>query len=95
MLLLRSRRRGWFVGYTQQHWRQTDLRIRFVTELWIAPEMRGKWVHLRYYDKDATLLSERVIDGSQFWDLYDTDADPYTLNVEKLKALWEAKQRRF
>jgi hypothetical protein len=89
MLLIRSRKRHWFVGYTQQHWMQTDKRIRFITELWIEPRMIKPWLNMKYYSKEGTLLGERTVDASQFWDRFDSEADPYTLNVERLEALYK------
>jgi len=94
MLLLRSRKKNWFVGYTQQHWRQTDLRIRFVTELWIEPQMAGTSLLMKYYNKEGIELGQRVINGSNYWNLYKTEADPYTLDIEHLKEKWKQYRKK-
>lgn len=92
MLLLRSRKKRWRVGYTQQWWTQTDLRIRYITELFIEPQIieRGGLQILRedFYDKHGTFLRSRGTNAAAFYEDYDTEADPYTLNIEELKTLW-------
>lgn len=94
MLLLRSRKKDWRVGFTQQWFTQTDLRIRFITDVWISPDMvRGKFLHEELYDKHTTFLSERWYDGSLFFEDFDTSADPLTLNIDELKELWYRYRR--
>jgi hypothetical protein len=94
MLLLRSRKQGWRVGYSQQWFTQTDLRIRFVTEVWFYPEMiRDRILHEEIYDKHATYLGERWYDGSRFFEDFDSYADPFTLNIDELKECWERYRR--
>lgn len=90
MLLLRSRKQGWRVLYTQQHWRQTDLRIRYVTDLMIEPEMtQGRYVHETLWTIEGVYLTENSFDGKPLFDLYDTNADPFTLRVDEIKECWK------
>jgi len=90
MLLLRSRKKRWRVGYTQQWYTQTDLRIRFITEVWIEPMMyRDVVLKEDIYNKHAQYICTRWYDGSLFFDCYDTEADPFTLDLGELKFLWD------
>ena len=95
MLLLRSRKRDWVVGYSQQWYTQTDIRIRFITDVWIEPQfLKGRILREDIYDKHASFLATRFYDGTKFFDDFDTYADPFTLNVKDLKALWDLHMER-
>ncbi|RLG01272.1 MAG: hypothetical protein DRN49_01635 [Thaumarchaeota archaeon] len=95
LLLLRSRKRDFDVIYTQQHYLQVDRRIRYVTDIWIKPEMIGDILKQTIISADGRILSVRLIKASDYYDLYDTKADPYTVIkltqnkklLEKLKEL--------
>lgn len=94
MLLIRSRRKGWRVGYTQQWYTQTDLKIRYITEVWFYPELlKNTVLHEEIYDKHADYQGERWYDATKFFDDFDTWADPFTLNLAELKECWERYQR--
>lgn len=95
MLLIRSRKKHWFVGYTQQHFKQTDLRIRYVTEVWIEPEMGPTHTRLRYYTCDGKYLGERYIKSSDYWNDYLSEEDPYTLDIEAMKKSWERHKHEY
>jgi hypothetical protein len=98
MLLLRSRKQKWVVGYSQQWYTQTDIRIRFITDVWIMPEFyRDRYLKEDIYDKHANPLCTRWYDGSKFFEDYDTEADPFTLNIDELKFeydSWLARKSR-
>lgn len=95
MLLLRSRKKDWRVGYSQQWYTQTDVRIRFVTDVWIEPQfLKGRVLREDIYDKHATFLTTRFYDGRKFFRHFDSFADPFTLNVKELKGLWEDYQEK-
>lgn len=89
MLLLRSRKKGWVVGYSQQWYTQTDLRIRFITDIWILPDfVKNRFLKEDIYDKHANFLVTRWYDGSRFFEDFNSFADPFTLDVDELKELW-------
>ena len=95
MLLLRSRKKNWVVGYSQQWYTQTDIRIRFITDVWIEPQfLKGRILREDIYDKHATFLTTRFYDGRKFFGDFDSFADPFTLNVKDLKVLYEAYQEK-
>ena len=95
MLLLRSRKKGWVVGYSQQWYTQTDIRLRFITEVWIAPEIKHGWMlREEIMNKHAELLRVRKYDIRKLYDLYDTYADPFTLNIDDLRDLWDNWRRK-
>lgn len=90
MLLLRSRKKNWRVGYTQQWYTQTDIRIRFITDVWILPDLlRGNILREEIYDKHANFLCSRCYDATLFFEDFDTWADPFTLDLEELRFLWD------
>lgn len=97
MLLLRSRKKGWRVGYTEQWYTQTDIRIRFITQLFIQPSLlrRGGQLILRedIFDKFGSPLKVRAYDATGFFDDFLTGDDPFTLNLEELKFLWHKYRR--
>jgi hypothetical protein len=96
MLLLRSDKQGWSVGYSQQWYMQTDLRIRFITSLWIEPYLYPNGLLRQYvYDKEGNFLCSRYYDARLFWDSFDTSADPFTLDLDELKRCYEVyKEKR-
>lgn len=94
MLLLRSRKKRWVVGYSQQYWTQTDLRIRFITERFMEPEIRHGYVlKVPIYNKYGVFLKRWSFDARGFYDDYESDADPFTLNIDELRFLWEKSRR--
>lgn len=93
-LLLRSRKRNWVVGFTQQWYTQLDLRLRFVTDIWIMPQF-FQFVGILQediYDLHANFLATRFYDGTKFFDLYDTTKDPLTLDIEGLEEEYDRKK---
>jgi len=46
------------------------------------------------YDKHASFLTTRFYDGSKFFEDFDSFADPFTLDVKELKALWETHKEK-
>ncbi len=95
MMLLRSRKMNWVVGFTQQWYTQLDLRLRFVTDIWILPQFWSVQGILQedIYDLHANYLATRFYDGTKFFDLYDTSKDPLTLDVEGLEDEYDYKHR--
>jgi hypothetical protein len=95
-LLLRSRKRNWVVGYTQQWYTQLDLRLRFTTDIWIMPQFFQFVGVLQedIYDLHANFLATRFYDGTKFYDLYDTTKDPLTLDIEGLEDEYDRKKAR-
>lgn len=90
MILMRSRKRHWFVGYTEQDWIQTDKWIRFVTELWIEPyTYDDEHFQLQYFTKKGKYIGERTISGPKYWDLFKSEEDPYTLDETQIAEKWE------
>jgi hypothetical protein len=95
MLLLRSRKQFWRVAYSQQWYTQTDLRIRFITDFWIQPEIRNLKLIERIYDKHAHFLKARAYWAANFYDLYDSYADPFTLNMDELEYEYDKYRGKF
>lgn len=95
MLLLRSRKLDWTVALTEQWYTQVDLRIRFVTDLWILPQYYKKQTILQedIYDLFANFISSRFYDASNFFDLYDTTQDPTTIDMEELEAEYDRRKK--
>lgn len=90
LLLLRSRKRNWRVGYSQQWVTQTDLRVRFVTEVAIFPQMhRGEIVYEAGFNKFMDFIGDVKFCAYPFYSDYDSCADPFTLNVAELKEGYE------
>jgi hypothetical protein len=48
---------------------------------------------MTYYSKEGKFLGERLIDGSKYWGMYYSEEDPYTLDVDHLKEVYEKKRR--
>lgn len=95
MLLLRSRKKHWRVGYSQQWYTQTDLRIRFITDIWFYPEMlKGDILQEEVYTKHADYICTRYYDASKFYDDFDSYKDVYTLNIDELKELYDEYMRK-
>jgi hypothetical protein len=97
-LLIRSRKKKWVVGYTEQFITQTDLRIRYITDYWIAPSMKGDILKEDIYTVDpltgeTVFIRSKKYDGSLFFHDYDHEADPFTLNMTELKRMWHKFQR--
>lgn len=82
ILCLRSRKRRFDVFYTQQYL-QIDIRIRFITDFWIKPVFYPKSGRLvqTIYDAEFTGFHQRAIDARPYFNLYDTETDPYTLEA--------------
>jgi hypothetical protein len=93
MMLLRSRKLQWTVAFTQQWYTQLDLRLRFVTDIWIMPQMHTLQDILQedVYDLHANFLATRFYDARLFYDMYDTTEDPLTLDCEGLEKEYERK----
>jgi len=90
MLLLRSRKKGWRVGYSQQWFTQTDIRIRFITDVWILPELiKGVVLREDIFNKHAEFISTRFYDGSLFFEDFESEEDPFTLKIDELRELWD------
>jgi len=94
MLMLRSRKRSWFVGYSEQWYTQLDLRIRFITDLWIQPQIARDILREDIYNKNADFLATRFYEAKPLFKYYDSYADPFTLDVEALRGAWETYKRR-
>jgi hypothetical protein len=94
MLLLRSGKKHWRVYYTQQFWTQTEKRIRFVTEEWVNPEIRRGCIVEHRSDIYGRKLPPRRYACEPFYEFYDHEADPFTLNLEELRELWHRDRRR-
>jgi len=90
MFMLRSRKKRWRVFYTEQHWRQIDLRIRFITDRWVEPEIRHGfilWENVK--SKENVLIPPpQRSDATDYHKFYDHQADPFTLDVAELRARW-------
>lgn len=86
-LSLRARKKDWFFGYTQQHWMQTDKRVRYVTDFWYEPcyYLGADVLVVDVYSLEGVLLDQQVYDGRAMFGVYDTKADPLTLDIENSK----------
>lgn len=95
-ILLRSRKLGWVVVFTEQWFTQLDLRLRFVTDLWILPQFHVACGVLQedIYDLHANFIATRYYDGRKFFDLYETNKDPTTLDIEALEIEFDRKTNR-
>jgi hypothetical protein len=93
-LLLRSRRLGWWVGYTEQWYTQVDLRIRFITDIWASPRLYGPVLRVALFDVFGTELGEKWYDVRPAWAEFDTGKDPLTLDLDELKLAYEQYNRR-
>ena len=93
-LLLRSSKNGWSVWYSQQWFTQTDIRIRFITSLWVQPQLlENDVLQQDFLNKHGEFIQTRYINAVPFYDRFESTADPFTLNLDELKELW-LKQRR-
>lgn len=93
-LLLRSRKKKWVVGYSQEYWTQTDLRIRYITERFMEPEItHGYILKVPIYNKYGAFLRRWRFDARWFYEDYNSDEDPFTLNLDELKFLWNKYRR--
>jgi hypothetical protein len=100
VVCIRSRKRKFHIGYTQQYV-QIDPRIRFITDYWIRPKLYPDnltglppvILEQKIYDGDWIPQMPITIDVRPYLNLYDTDLDPYTLSAsvsdENLKAALE------
>ena len=93
MLLLRSRKRHWVVAYTQQWYTQTDLRIRYITQFWCEPEIRGNVCIQKFLDKHGNFITTKCFDVRKIFKFYNTEDDPFTLNIDALRRRWEKYRR--
>lgn len=91
-LLIKSRRCGWIVLYTQQWYTQTDLRIRYITQYYFEPTLKKERdiLHEEVYNKHGVFLDEFVNWASEFYDCYDTKQEPFTLDIEELRQRYES-----
>lgn len=95
MLLLRSRKKRWRCAYTEQLHTQIDKRIRYVTDYWIEPEIKKGWIlNENWYRLNGQKLRPQRYDARLFYEDYDHEADPFTVNLDELKALWDAYRRK-
>lgn len=96
LMLLRSRKKGWLVLYTQQWYTQLDLRQRFITDLWIMPQYHKKQEILQedIYDLHANYIATRFYDATAFFDLYFTHDDPLTIDLEQVRKEYNAKKEK-
>lgn len=96
MLSLRSRKKGWMVSYTQQHWMQTDKRIRWITDLYIEPFLYPNGLYCQdVYTLEGIYIDQIWYDVEPLFDskIFDTTADPYTLEIEDLKREYDSWKR--
>jgi len=92
IILLRSRKRDFDVKYTQQYM-QIDVRIAFVTDVWVKPrtvpdhetckalKMKPQELILERWNGDFERMPPLRLDCAEYCDLYDTKKDPYTLSA--------------
>jgi hypothetical protein len=90
IILIRSRKRGFDVFYTQQYL-QIDVRISFITDEWIKPRtipdheickklgIPPELLVQDLYDADLRKKPSRTIECKEYLQLYNTEKDPYTL----------------
>lgn len=95
-ILLRSRKKNWVVGFTEQWFTQMDIRLRFVTDVWILPQfyVQSGILQEDCYDLHANFLGTRFYDGTKFFELYDSYADPFTLNMQEVEREYDYKRYR-
>lgn len=50
--------------------------------------LKGRLLHTLLWDTHGRSLSEKWMDAHPLFELYETEADPFTLRVDELKELW-------
>lgn len=96
ILLIRSRKKKWKVGITEQWFTQLTKRLRFIIDIWIIPEhfSKLKIVKQDYYDVHANYITTTIKKCKKAYSLFDSYADPLTLNIDEVKARYYAKVRK-
>lgn len=94
LILILSRKKDYHVFYTQQYL-QIDVRIRFITDIWIKPKcfdinnvevttenkLTPAYIMQQVYDGDFNRLQPRVVLCDNLLSLYDCNRSPYTLKA--------------
>ena len=95
ILLIRSRKLGWTIGYSEQFWRQIDIRIRYVTDVFIEPQMhcRGRILEEQLYSVRGQWIGERWYNGESLWSKFKSYDPPFNFEVENLRERWLAYRR--
>jgi hypothetical protein len=96
IFLIRSRKYHWTIGYSEQFWRQIDIRIRYITDLWMEPQMwlRSHYLQEEIFNPYGEYITERWYDATKLWPLFKTDDPPYTFEAVNLLAQWQKATRR-
>jgi len=101
--LLKTRKRGWVLGYTAKYEMMVDKRLRYITDYFVYPEYSE--ISDRLYITFVDYVNQREITkmvkrASRFFRYYDTEEEPIELEIpEKLiksqnKTKSKAKQNR-
>ena len=93
-LLLRSRRLGWWVTFTEQWYTQVDVRIRYITDLWASTRLYGYVLRVALFDLFGTEQGEQWFDARPAWAEFDTAKDPLTLDLDELKEAYDLYNRK-
>lgn len=77
MILGASRKRNVDIGYTQQYFKQVDIRLRSVTDLWAVPYLNDNGIcKLEIYDSDfRTPIETKRFPASAIFPLYNTNEE--------------------
>lgn len=94
MVMLRARKKRWTIGYSQQHPKQTEKRVRYVTELWIEPTVSFPYMVQEFYTKYGEYICKRYLDMRKIIGLYDTEKDVYTLDIKEMRRIYLDRKRR-
>ena len=93
--LLKTRKRGWILGYTAKYEMMIDKRLRYITDYFIYPEYSplSDKLYLTFVDYvNQKELLKVVRKASRFFKYYDTEEEPIEIEIpEKQK---KTKSRR-
>lgn len=95
LLLIRSRKKKWEVNLTEQWFTQLVKRLRFIIDIWIVPEhfTKAKLLKQDFYDVHAHYITTKVLKCEKAYKIFDSYADPLTLNIEVMKARYYSRVR--
>jgi hypothetical protein len=98
MFMIRSRKKNWWVELTEQLHTQLDLRLRFIVDIWSQPIFyeEENLIYVPYAVGEGTVFDEDYYDPTGLFarNVFKTDEDPLTLDVENLKDRYDKFMHR-
>jgi len=85
-----SRKYQWQIEYSEQYVTMIDLRIRAITDDVVEPDTWGQHIIERHYiPHPYEYYFGRKFKASPFFDFYDHEQPPLTLDIQELKRRWD------